>query len=107
MKLLAVLAAALIVSGSESLQQANATPAQKTISVNAVTLTYLEQGSGTPVVLIHGGFADHRIWEAQRDVVAAKYRFIAITMRYFGTAPWPDDGSNFSQATHVADVAAF
>jgi pimeloyl-ACP methyl ester carboxylesterase len=77
------------------------------VSVNGTTLTYLHQGSGTPVVLLHGAFSDHRIWEAQRDVVAAKYQFIAVSMRYFGTAPWPDNGLNYSQSTHVADIAAF
>jgi pimeloyl-ACP methyl ester carboxylesterase len=107
MKLLAFLATAIIVSGCQSLQQANPSSTQKTISVNSVTLAYIEQGAGTPVVFLHGAFADHRIWEAQRETVAAKYRFIALSMRYFGTAPWPDDGSSFSQATHVADVAAF
>jgi pimeloyl-ACP methyl ester carboxylesterase len=107
MKMLAFLAIAIIVSGCQSLQQANPPPIQKTISVNGVTLTYLEQGTGTPVVFLHGAFADHRIWETQREAVAAKYRFVALSMRYFGRAPWPDDGSSFSQATHVADVAAF
>jgi hypothetical protein len=27
----------------------------KTISVNGTTLHYIEQGSGTPVVFVHGG----------------------------------------------------
>jgi len=107
MKLLAFVAVVLVASGCQSLQQASSPPAPKTVSVNGTTLTYLQQGSGTPVVLLHGAFADHRIWETQRNVVATKYQFIALTMRYFGTTPWPDSGSNFSQSTHVADVAAF
>lgn len=107
MKLLAFLTTVIIVSGCQSVQQASSPPTPKAMSVRGATLTYLEQGTGTPVVFLHGAFADHRIWEAQREAVAAKYRFIALSMRHFGTAPWPDDGSNFSQATHVADVAAF
>ena len=107
MKLLAFVAVVLVASGCQSLQHASSPPTPKTVSVNGTTLTYLQQGSGTPVVLLHGAFSDHRIWETQRDVVAAKYQFIAVTMRYFGTAPWPDNGLNFSQSTHVADVAAF
>ena len=82
-------------------------PMTKAIQANGTTLTYEEQGTGTPVVFLHGGFADHRIWEAQRKAVASRYRFIAPTLRYFGTAPWPDNGERFSQETHVADTAAF
>jgi pimeloyl-ACP methyl ester carboxylesterase len=107
MKLLTFLAAVFALSGCQSLHQAGPPPAPKTVSVNAVTLTYLEQGAGAPVVFLHGAFSDYRIWELQREAVVAKYRFVALSMRYFGTAPWPDDGGNFSQATHVADVAAF
>jgi pimeloyl-ACP methyl ester carboxylesterase len=76
-------------------------------SVNGATLTFLEQGTGAPVLFLHGAITDLRMWEGQRETVAAKYRFIALSMRYFGTAPWPDDGAHFSEATHVADIAAF
>jgi pimeloyl-ACP methyl ester carboxylesterase len=70
-------------------------------------MPYLEQGSGAPVIFVHGAYSDHRIWEPQREATAKSYRFIALDLRYFGTAPWPDDGTHFSQTTHVADVAAF
>jgi pimeloyl-ACP methyl ester carboxylesterase len=38
-------------------------------------------------------------------IVGQRYRVIAPTQRYFGAAPWPDDGQNFSIATHAADLA--
>ena len=82
-------------------------PIDKTMTVDGVTLHYVEQGKGTPVVFLHGAFSDHRVWEAQREAVAARHRFIGLTMRYFGTAPWADNGAQWSHATHVADVAAF
>ena len=96
----------LILAGCQS-TPITAPPATKTVAVNGATLTYLEQGAGTPVVFLHGAFSDHRTWEGQRNAVAAGHRFIALSMRYFGTAPWPDDAAMFSQATHVADLAAF
>ena len=34
-------------------------------------------------------------------------RYIAYDQRYFGPAPWPDDGKHFSLATHANDLAAF
>jgi pimeloyl-ACP methyl ester carboxylesterase len=82
-------------------------PVQKTVSVNGATLSYIEQGTGLPVVFLHGGITDQRAWEPQRQAVAGKYRFVALSMRYFGTVPWPDAGTSFSQTNHVADLAAF
>lgn len=82
-------------------------PLAKQVSVNGTTIRYWEQGKGVPVVFVHGGISDHRYWEPQRESVARSYRFIALDRRYFGTAPWQDSGSRHSQATHVADLAAF
>ena len=75
--------------------------------VNGVDLPYLDQGHGVPVVFVHGIPGDHRLWEGQREAMAERYRFIAPTLRYCGTGPWPDDGAGFSMATHADDLAAF
>jgi pimeloyl-ACP methyl ester carboxylesterase len=83
------------------------TPVTRSVTVNGVSLVYESQGTGQPVVFVHGAFADHRIWEAQRSTVAPPHRFVALTMRYFGTQPWPDRGEQFSQETHARDLAAF
>jgi pimeloyl-ACP methyl ester carboxylesterase len=75
--------------------------------VNGVDLPYLDEGHGVPVVFVHGAPGDHRSWEGQRKAVAERYRFIAPTQRYYGPGPWPDDGAEFSMATHADDLAAF
>ncbi|MFC8391643.1 MULTISPECIES: alpha/beta fold hydrolase [unclassified Streptomyces] len=61
-------------------------------------LAYLDTGSGDPVVLLHSGFADHRVFDAQIPALAAGYRVIAPDVRGHGasanaTAPfrWADD----------------
>jgi pimeloyl-ACP methyl ester carboxylesterase len=77
------------------------------VRVNGVDLSYIDDGVGTPVVFVHGAWMDLRYWEPQREGVAAHHRFVAYTLRYHGTAPWPDDGKNYSAATHAADLAAF
>ncbi len=82
-------------------------PQIKQASVNGAKLTYQEQGRGRPVVFVHGAITDHRTWEGQRDAVAARSRFIALTMRYFGTDPWPDQGAKYSVKTHTDDLVAF
>jgi pimeloyl-ACP methyl ester carboxylesterase len=84
-----------------------AAPPVKKMPLDGTATMYVEQGTGAPVVFVHGWFSDHRTWEAQRDAVAKRHRFIAIDQRYFGTAPWPDTGAEFSPTTHVADLAAF
>ena len=77
------------------------------VLVNGVDLHYVDQGTGTPVVFVHGSFSDLRFWEPQREAVARRYRFIALTQRYFGTTPWPDDGKHYADKTHAADLTAF
>ena len=81
--------------------------AAKEVEVNGVRLQYIEQGSGEPLVFVHGAPLDLRAWEPVREEIAKRYRFIAYTQRYFGTGPWPDEGKNFSIATHADDLAKF
>jgi pimeloyl-ACP methyl ester carboxylesterase len=42
--------------------------------VNGIEMPYEEQGSGVPVVFVHGAFYDSRVWEPQREAIAAKFR---------------------------------
>jgi hypothetical protein len=46
-------------------------------------------------------------WEPQRQAITTQYRFMAYTLRYHGTAPWPEAGEHYSVATHAAELAAF
>ena len=82
-------------------------PVEKQMNVNGVSLSYIEQGKGTPVIFVHGAFSDHRVWEPQREAIAGRFRFIAYTQRYFGTNAWSDSGEQYSQVTHAADLAEF
>ncbi|MFF9206119.1 alpha/beta fold hydrolase [Streptomyces sp. NPDC014986] len=61
-------------------------------------LSYLDTGSGDLVVLLHSGYADHRVWDAQIPALAAHHRVIAPDTRGHGfsanaTEPfrWADD----------------
>jgi pimeloyl-ACP methyl ester carboxylesterase len=77
-----------------------------TAAVNHVSLEYEESGAGEPVVLVHGGVSDHRIWQAQRLALGHQYRAIAYSCRYH----WPNDpaspGAEHSVAIHVEDLRA-
>jgi pimeloyl-ACP methyl ester carboxylesterase len=79
----------------------------KEIEVNGVILPYEEEGSGDAVVFVHGGLSGPAVWGPVRAATGKKYRSISYTQRYYGSAPWPDDGKNFSAATHADDLAKF
>jgi pimeloyl-ACP methyl ester carboxylesterase len=79
----------------------------KEVEINGFRAQYVEQGSGEPMVFVHGAPGDLRAWEPIREGIASKYRFIAYNQRYFGTEPWPDDGKNFSIPTLADDLATF
>jgi pimeloyl-ACP methyl ester carboxylesterase len=84
-------------------------PAVKEVEVNGVRLQYWDQGSGEPMVFVHGGLSGAGAWDAVRDEIAKKYpyRFITYMQRYFGSRPWPDEGQKYSVATHADDLAKF
>ncbi|GAA3005201.1 alpha/beta hydrolase [Kitasatospora albolonga] len=49
-------------------------------------LSYREAGSGPPLVFLHGGFLDHRLWEEQFRHFAPTHRVIAFDARGHGTS---------------------
>ncbi|MDO3703879.1 alpha/beta hydrolase [Micromonospora sp. C28SCA-DRY-2] len=59
------------------------------IEVNGAQLAYDEVGSGTPVVLLHAGIADRRMWREQVGVLAARHRVIALDLRGYGDSELP------------------
>ena len=59
--------------------------------VNETRLYYEVQGKGRPVVLIHGGLLDSRMWDDQVPVLGGKYQVVRYDVRGFGRSaePWP------------------
>ncbi|MFF9102880.1 alpha/beta fold hydrolase [Streptomyces rubrogriseus] len=61
-------------------------------------LAYRDTGAGDPVVLLHSGFTDHRVFDAQIPALAREYRVIAPDVRGHGASAnasrpfrWADD----------------
>lgn len=64
---------------------------------------YEEQGTGTPVLLLHGHSLDTRMWDEQFPVFAKNHRTIRLDFRGYGRS---SDQCETFQHTHVDDVLA-
>src|SRR5215203_1090035 len=53
----------------------------KRISANGTELAYVEAGKGEPVIFVHGGLQDYRMWAAHLPKFAGRYRAIAYSRR--------------------------
>jgi non-heme chloroperoxidase len=101
------------VSGPRLLEDASATAegnkSMPTITVGTensapIELYYEDQGSGTPVVLIHGYPLDGHSWERQtRALLDAGYRVVAYDRRGFGRSSQPSIGYDYD--TFAADLS--
>ncbi len=56
---------------------------------NTVTLSYSEQGQGTPVVLLHGYPLSSAIWQEQRQRLGDYFHVITPDLRGHGHSPAP------------------
>jgi pimeloyl-ACP methyl ester carboxylesterase len=75
--------------------------------VNGARLAYVEEGSGAPVVLVHGSLSDLRTWDRPRALLAKHFRVVAYTQRYFGTQPWAAGGPKIGVPGQSEDLVAF
>ncbi|GLZ48774.1 hydrolase [Actinomycetospora sp. NBRC 106375] len=64
-------------------------------------LHHLDHGHGPPVVLLHAGALDHRLWTPQVAELARSRRVVALDLRGHGWSPTPD-----VPFRHVDDVVA-
>jgi 3-oxoadipate enol-lactonase len=62
-------------------------------SITDGKLFYLKEGSGPPLVFLHGFCLDHRMWETQIKFFSKKYTCIAVDLRGFGNSSVPSDKS--------------
>jgi pimeloyl-ACP methyl ester carboxylesterase len=70
-----------------------------------VTLFYEDEGSGPPVLLVHGHTLDRRLWDPiMPSLVAAGLRVLRLDLRGHGLSSRPDFG--YHPSHHASDVAA-
>lgn len=68
-----------------------------------VTLYFEDEGSGPPVLLIHGHTLDRRLWDPVMPLLrSAGFRVIRVDLRGHGRSSRPDVGYHLSH--HAADI---
>ena len=75
------------------------------VTVNGLSLAYRRAGSGHPLVLLHGGFEDGRIWRRQLDFLSDEFATFAWDAPGAGGSDDPPPG--FTSADYADAVAGF
>jgi pimeloyl-ACP methyl ester carboxylesterase len=87
---LLILAAGMFLSCAQPPEQPAAVEAPEPLfagdfaEVGGTKTYYEELGSGPPMVLIHGGLVDRRMWDEQFALFAERYRVIRYDVRWHG-----------------------
>lgn len=69
------------------------------VGVGDTRLAYVEQGHGEPIVLVHGGMQDYRLWQEHISTLSKTHRVIAYSRRNHFPNPvsvdgWPDTAAD-------------
>ena len=59
------------------------------VEINGTQLYYEMMGTGHPLVLLHGGYMDRRMWDDQFAAFADSYQVIRYDIRGFGKTELP------------------
>ncbi|MBU9546972.1 alpha/beta fold hydrolase [Burkholderia multivorans] len=74
---------------------------------SGISLPYVEQGSGAPMVFVHGSLCDYRYWDPQLAALSAHYRCIAPSLSHYWPAVEAGIQDEFSWQNHVDELAEF
>jgi pimeloyl-ACP methyl ester carboxylesterase len=74
------------------------------IHINGLDHYYELNGQGPALVLVHGAFADARIWQPQWEYLSGNYRLLRYDLRGHGRTG-PSDLERYTIATFADDLA--
>jgi 3-oxoadipate enol-lactonase len=72
------------------------------LETNGGRLYYEVAGAGTPLLLLHAGICDSRMWDDQWEAFAARHRVIRLDLRGFGRTT--TDDVSFSNRQDLVDL---
>jgi non-heme chloroperoxidase len=72
------------------------------VTGDGVRLSYIDEGTGSTIVLLGGFTMGARAWRVQLDALAPSHRVIALDRRHHGDSEQPEGGHRLSR--HAADV---
>ncbi|MBF0410868.1 MAG: alpha/beta hydrolase [Candidatus Riflebacteria bacterium] len=78
---------------------------ERFVTANGLNIRYHEQGTGTPLILLHGGGLTSKMWEAFIPYAAKHFRVLAPDTRGHGLTNNPD--GKFSYQLLAEDTIAF
>jgi non-heme chloroperoxidase len=100
------LAAVALVALVASIAAPHSAAKARKVTANGLSFAYIEQGSGPPLVLVHGSVSDYREWDLQMRPLAKHYRVIAYSRRYHWPNVGPGPTADASVDRQVEDLAA-
>jgi 3-oxoadipate enol-lactonase len=71
-------------------------------AVNGARLAYEVAGAGQPLILVHAGIVDRRMWDDQFAAFAERYRVVRYDQRGFGESDYPPEA--FSPVEDLAGL---
>lgn len=79
----------------------------RTLEINGYRMTYVDEGSGEPLVMVHGSLSDYRYWARQAGPLRTRLRVVSVSLRHYYPERWNGVGEDFTTRQHYEDVAAF
>lgn len=74
--------------------------------INGTQLELFNDGTGEPVVFVHGSASDYRTWHGQREFFTRQFQVITYSRRYH----WPNEAigedMDYAMGQHVDDLEA-
>jgi len=101
----ALLAACLGLGGGNGSALAARALEVKIVRAGDVELHYIEQGSGIPVVFVHGSVDDYRAFAPQLEPLSQRYRVISYSRRYNFPNARSVPSANHSALVEAEDLA--
>jgi len=82
-------------------------PVLRFANIGNAELGYIEAGSGEPLVLVHGGLQDYRLWGPYFSLLSSQYRVVAYSRRNHYPNAVDNAGIGTAAAhVHAKDLAA-